>query len=255
MTDDLTEDSLLDGRVRLLQPRQGYRVALDPVLLAAAVAVLPGEQVLDAGAGTGAASLCLALRAPGCKVIGLEIERDLQRIASGNVRLNQASGRVEILQGDVARPPPRLMAASFDHVMTNPPHLRQGDASRSPFATRAAANVEGEVDLVGWLQASLRMLQPSGTLTLIHRADRLDAVLAALAGRLGGMCVYPLWPDNQGRPAKRVIVQGRKGSRAPLRLARGLVLHDAGGQFTPTVEGVLRRGEPLDLGRTDANDG
>jgi tRNA1(Val) A37 N6-methylase TrmN6 len=255
VAEELSEDALLDGRVRLLQPRRGYRVALDPVLLAAAVRAEPGEQVLDAGAGTGAAGLCLAWRVPTCKVIGLELERGLQRIASQNVRLNQAEGRVDMLQGDVARPPPRLMAASFDHVMTNPPYLERGSASASPLPTRAAAHVELGLDLAGWLQASLRMLRPNGTLTLIHRADRLDAVLAALAGRLGDLVVFPFWPDARNRPAKRVIVQGRKGSRAPLRLARGLVLHEAGGHFTAVAQGILRRGEPLDPGKMDVDDG
>ena len=255
MAEQLSEDTLLDGRVRLRQPVHGYRVALDPVLLAAAVRIEPGEQVLDAGAGTGAAGLCLAWRVPGCKVVGLERERELQRIASENVRLNQAEGRVDMLQGDVARPPPRLMAASFDHVMTNPPHLEQASARPSPVATRAAAHVERGLDLAGWLQASLRMLRPNGSLTLIHRADRLDAVLAALAGRLGDLLVFPFWSHDPGRPAKRVIVQGRKGSRAPLRLARGLVLHQADGHFTTVAEGILRRGAPLELGGTDVDDG
>ena len=57
-----TEDKLLDGRVTLLQPRKGYRVAIDPVLLAAAVPARLGDHVLDLGSGTGAASLCLAAR-------------------------------------------------------------------------------------------------------------------------------------------------------------------------------------------------
>ena len=53
--EDLTEDAFLDGRVRLLQPRKGYRAATDPVLLAAAVAAKPGDKVLDIGCGAGAA--------------------------------------------------------------------------------------------------------------------------------------------------------------------------------------------------------
>ena len=53
------------------------------------------------------------------------------------------------------------------------------------------------------------MVRPKGTLSVIHRADRLDALLAALAGRLGGTIVYPLWPGPGAKPAKRVVVRGR----------------------------------------------
>ncbi|MEL6264223.1 MAG: methyltransferase, partial [Pseudomonadota bacterium] len=61
----MTHDRLLGGRVGLTQPRQGYRAATDPVLLAAAVPAAAGETVLELGIGAGAAVLCLAARVPG----------------------------------------------------------------------------------------------------------------------------------------------------------------------------------------------
>lgn len=255
VTEGLSDDALLDGRIRFQQPKEGYRVAIDPVLLAAAVVAEPGEQILDAGAGTGAASLCLGLRAPACKITGLEVNRDLQRIAAHNVRLNHFEGRIEMLVGDVDRPPPRLISASFDHVMTNPPYMAAEAATPSPIASRARASQESGLDLAGWLLACIRMLRPSGRLTLIHRADRLDAVLAALAERLGDIILFPLWPNAGERPARRVVVQGRKGSRAPLRLARGLILHEEDGSFTPAAEAILRQGKALPLGEGSPHHG
>jgi tRNA1(Val) A37 N6-methylase TrmN6 len=244
--DPLTDDRLLGGRVRFSQPTHGYRVAIDPVLLAAAVPAQPGERVLDAGAGTGAASLCLAARAPQCRIVGLELQRPLQRIASQNVTQNELEGRVEMIEGDLQRPPPRLAAATFDHVMTNPPHLAATRASPSPDRQRVLAHQETELDLAGWLAGCLRMLKQDGVLTLIHRSDRLGEVLAALLGRAGDVVVFPLWPAA-GQPAKRVLIHARRGARGPLRLAPGLILHDQGGSFSPTAEGVLRHGHALDL--------
>ncbi len=43
----ITEDALLGGRVRLLQPERGYRIAIDAVLLAAAVEANPDGHVID----------------------------------------------------------------------------------------------------------------------------------------------------------------------------------------------------------------
>ena len=90
------------------------------------------------------------------------------------------------------------------------------------------------------------MLKQDGLLTLIHRSDRLGEVLAALLGRAGDAVVFPLWPAA-GQPAKRVLVQARKGARGPLRLAPGLILHDQSGSFSPKAEDVLRHGRALDL--------
>jgi tRNA1(Val) A37 N6-methylase TrmN6 len=152
-----------------------------------------------------------------------------------------------MIQGDLGRPPPRLSGASFDHVMTNPPHLAAGRASPSPHAERALAHAETTVDLAGWVAGCLRLLKTDGHLTVIHRADRLGEVLATLLGRAGDVIVFPLWPAADGRPAKRVLIQARKGARGPLRLAPGLVLHEPDGGFSARAEGVLRDGLALDL--------
>src|SRR6185295_8394320 len=118
----LTEDALLGGRVRLLQPRRGYRVAVDAVLLAAAVDAAPGDRVLDLGAGVGAVGLCLAARVPGCTIVGIELQSGLAALAARNAVLNGAEGRMKTIVHDLARPlPPEL--AGFDHVATNPPYL------------------------------------------------------------------------------------------------------------------------------------
>jgi tRNA1(Val) A37 N6-methylase TrmN6 len=97
------------------------------------------------------------------------------------------------------------------------------------------------------------MLRPDGRLTLIHRTERLNEVLAALLGRAGEVIVFPLWPAS-GRPARRVLIRARKGARGPLRLLPGLVLHDEGGGYRPWVEQVLREGRALDLDQEGRHD-
>ena len=247
MIDDITEDSLLGGRVILRQPAEGYRAAIDPVLLAAAIPAADGENVLDVGSGVGAASLCLAARVDGCRLFGVEIQRDLVRLSVDNAALNGFENRIDMMVGDLTRPPPRLAAGSFHHVMSNPPFLDAARADPSPHGAKALATVESSGDLAAWIDFCVKMVRHKGTITLIHRADRLHELLGCLAGRTGGMIVYPLWPAaSGGRPAKRVIVQAVKGGAAALRLSPGLALHANGG-YAPEAEAVLRHGAGLTL--------
>ncbi|HUZ73847.1 MAG TPA: methyltransferase [Stellaceae bacterium] len=239
-----SDDTLLGGRVRLRQPEAGYRAAVDPVLLAAAVPAVSGDTVLDVGCGAGAAALCLAARVDGVRVTGIDTQRDLVRLANDNIVLNGVSGRVGAMSGDLLRPPPRLEPGTFAHVMANPPHLARGQATPPPDPGKAAAHVEGEADLAAWVRFALTMVRPRGTVTFIHRAERLDMLLAQLAGRAGEIVLIPLWPGGD-KPARRVIVRARKGVATPLRLLPGLVLHDAAGGFTAAAEAVLRHGAPL----------
>lgn len=241
---NLREDALLDGRVRLRQRADGYRVAIDPVLLAAAVPARAGERVLDLGCGGGAAALCLLVRVAGVRAVGLELQEDLARLAGANAALNGATDRFRAVRGDVLQPPFR--ADSLDHVFCNPPYLPAARARPGPADSRRIANVEGAAKLVDWVAAALALVKPRGTVTFVHRADRLDDLLWALNERAGGIVVVPLWP-REGRDAKRVLVQARRGVATPLRLAAGLVLHDAAGGFTAEADAVLRRGEGLEL--------
>lgn len=241
-----TADALLGGRVRLSQPATGYRVAIDPVLLAAAVPARAGDRVLELGSGAGAAALCLARRVSDCRITGLEIDPEMVALARANGRGSGLAERVDFVAGDVLAPPAEIAAGGFDHVFANPPHLPAAAADASPYPGKAAAVVEGAANLAAWLEAMLALVRRKGRLTLIHRADRLDEVLARLDGRAGETVVFPLWP-GRGKPAKRVIISARRGVGRPFRLAAGLVLHADGGQFTPQAEAVLRDAAAIDL--------
>jgi tRNA1(Val) A37 N6-methylase TrmN6 len=234
-----SEDALLGGRVRLRQPLAGFRAAIDPVFLAAAVPAAAGESVLDLGCGAGAAALCLLARQTGIRVTGLEIDGDLVKLADANARLNGVADRFLAVHGDVAKPPPRLAPGTFHHVMCNPPFLPAGAGPPSASPSRDAAMREGAAVLADWVRLALIMARPQGSVTLIHRADRLDAILATLSGQAGDIAVYPLWP-GAGKPAKRVIVRARKGVAAPARLFPGMILHEPDGSFTVAAESILR---------------
>ena len=251
----LTRDRLLGGRVTLLQPASGYRAAIDPVLLAAATPTWRGATVADLGCGAGAAALCLAARAPEAAAVGVERDAALAALAERNAAENGVADRVRIVRADIAdiRAPGDLARhglAPCDHAMANPPHLPPPRAM--PSRRGDPATVETGASLDDWVTAALALLRPGGGLSLIHRADRLDDLMAALHGRAGEIAVFPLWP-KAGRAARRVLAQARKAARGPARLAAGLVLHRADGRYTEEAEAVLRHGAPLRIADGDAS--
>jgi len=220
----VTEDALLGDRVRFRQPADGARVAIDPVFLAAAVPAEPGQLILDIGCGAGAATLCLAARVPQCRVVGLELQRDLVRLAGDNAALNGMSERVSAIVGDLLQPPPRLSPGSFDHVMANPPFIAHGRGTPAANPAKAAATIEGNANLGDWVRFALAMVRGRGTVTFVHRADRIDELVGNLAGRAGEVAIFPLWP-SAGQAASRILVRATKQVASPARLMPGLILH------------------------------
>jgi tRNA1Val (adenine37-N6)-methyltransferase len=235
-----TNDTFLGGRVAVRQPTRGFRAGLDAVMLAAAVPAVDGEEALELGSGVGTASLCLACRVAGATVHGVEIDPDLVALARGNARSNEVDARVSFTVFDALAPPSQLRRP-FDHVFCNPPFHADGETS--PDAERARA-LQDKGRLKEWLTAGLKRTGPGGTFTSILRTDRVVEALTALPER--GVTVFPFWPRT-GEQAKRIIVQVRQGSRAPLVFLPGLVLHEADGRYTPEADTILRQGASLAL--------
>lgn len=238
--DQQTQDLFLGGRLRLSQPRHGYRAATDPVLLAAACPARAGQSVLELGCGVGAASFCLGWRVAGLHLHGLERQADYAELAHHNARVTGIGLTVHL--GDLTAMPVALRRG-FDHVIANPPFLAPGSGTPARDDGREQAQRE-ETPLAEWLLAARRRLHPGGWLTLIQLAERLPDVLAGLAG-FGAVTVLPL-AARVGRPAGRVIVRARKGGRGPFRLLAPFVLH-AGAchtgdreDYTPAARAVLR---------------
>ena len=233
---DLTEDALLDGRIRVRQPARGYRVNVDTLLLAAAVEAPAGARLMEAGCGVGAALLAVAARSENTRLLGIERDQNIAAIARENVALNAMTDRVEIATGDALER--NANWGVFDGVFVNPPYDAENEG-RMPAEARRHAHIT-EVSLHEWVGALADRLSGGAALTMIHRAARAAELLAALEGRLGGVELIPIRPRAEA-PAKRVIVRARKGSRAPLRLLRGLDLHDpSGGKYAPEIEAIVR---------------
>jgi tRNA1Val (adenine37-N6)-methyltransferase len=238
--DTVSLDHLLGRRVRYAQPRDGLRASLDPVLLAAAIPARAGERVLEGGTGAGAGMLCLAARVAGIEGLGIDRDPGLVRLARANA---VANGWPDLLfaAGDLAASP---IGGTFDHAFANPPyHADGGTPSASGAREAAKRTVPGLLPV--WIEALSRPLRHRGTLTFILPARWLEEALGAMrAADVPAETIIPIWP-KPGRPARFIVMQGRKSGRTPLTLRPGLVLHTQAGAFGPEAEAILRDCAPL----------
>lgn len=236
---DTTDDAVMDGRVRLTQPARGYRAGMDAALLAAACDARPGERVIEAGCGAGAALLAAATRRGNASFVGLERDPEAAALARANAAANGLADRVGIIEGDVAAGFRALKLPVFDAALANPPFFDDPAALRAPAPERSGAWI-AEDGLAAWTGFLLKAVREGGTITVIHRADRLADLLTLLGRTAGSFQVRPVHPFAH-EPAKRVLVRAVKTGKSPLRLLSPLVLHDrAGGQHTEEAEAILR---------------
>jgi tRNA1(Val) A37 N6-methylase TrmN6 len=254
MSDELpgvTDDAILDGRLRLYQPERGHRFGHDAILLAAATPARPGDRVVELGAGVGAASLALLARVPRIHVILVDIDARLTALASENIARNGFTEQAQAVTLDVGAVDQRfseagLQAGVFDQVMMNPP-FNAPSLQASPDRARRTAHAASDDTLRLWLRQAARLLRISGGMTLIWRAEDQAEVVQEIAAEFGAVTILPVHPAPD-KPAIRILVNARKGKRETLRILPPLTLADEQRRPSAAAEAILRAGEPLSTG-------
>jgi tRNA1(Val) A37 N6-methylase TrmN6 len=237
----VTHDTLLRGRVKLIQPLRGFRSSLDPVLLAGFVRA-PFGHFLDIGCGTGALSFLLLARDPAATGLGVEIQSRLAGLAARSVEANGFGARFAVVAADV-RAAGRVPHAAFDLVASNPPFRPLGKGVLPPHAERSLAHHEVALTLAEWLDVAQAALRPEGRLAAIFPADRLAEMRAALAARDLGMTRLRMVQAQAGGRASRFCFEAQPSTLvAKTQTEAPLVVHEQG-KYSAEVRAML--GEDL----------
>lgn len=249
LSDSLTRDAFLGGKVHVLQPKKGFRSGVDAVLLAASVPAKAGDTVLELGCGVGVASLCLHARTSGLRLTGIEIQPDYAALARDNATSNDAD--LTVYASDLRDLPTELRQSQFHHVMMNPPYF---DRASGPAAQDTGRNIAlaGDTPLQDWIDTGIRRLAPKGSLTVIQHITRMPEVLSAVQAKLGAIVIKPII-GRAGALPNLFILQARHSGKTPFSLRNHLIMHQGEKHetdtesYTPHVRDVLRNGAALFL--------
>ena len=238
---ETTDDAILGGRLKILQPSLGHRAGHDAILLAAAAP--KATMALDLGAGAGTAGLALLARKAVQIVTLVEIDATLSELSSQNAIRNGFGEAARIVRGDVTEDLPLRMDA-YDLAIMNPP-FNDADAQRaSPNASRAKAHVGDTETIERWITRAARHLKAGGCLTIIHRPDSTLPILKSMEGRFGAIEMLPVFPKPEAA-AIRLIVRAIKGRKTPTQMLPGITLNDSNGKPSAVAERILRDGASI----------
>lgn len=245
---DTTDNGFLNNRLKILQPRKGYRAGLDAVMLAAAVPALPGEKIFEAGIGTGVAALCLASRVSDIKITGVEINPDYAELAKTNATRNGFEDTLNIVPGDMASLSELIatgqIQGSFDHAFANPPYREQGRSRTPRDQGRAAAHI-GDMDTIAaWAEQMVALVKDGGTVTMILPLEIDQAFRSLPIAASHQLTILPL-VAREGASTTRNIYQLVKGTSPDVKTITSLILHDKDGSYTAAAEDILRAGGAL----------
>ena len=240
---EYTNDYLLDKKVKIFQPVNGYRASTDAVFLSSLVdekKVKEDMEILDVGSGTGAISLCLAARLKNKKISikGIDIQEDLVELSNFSSKENGFGDFLNYMNVDIRKKTP-LKAGNFDFVITNPPYSDHD--MPSPNQSKKTAHNHQDFNLSEWLNFCLKMLKPKGYILLINRTEAINEILEAMSNKAGNIEVLPIY-SKIGQNAKRVAVIAQKGYKGITKILPPFYTHNEDGSYTIKAQSILREG-------------
>ena len=244
ITDDLTRDSIFNGRITIIQPRRGYRFSLDAILLADFTQVAPGRTVVDLGAGSGVVGLALARKLGPGRIVAVEIQDRLAQLARRNFEAFSGEAEARVLCLDWRDLTPELIRQSTgglspDLVVSNPPYRKLGSGRINPGDESAAARHEIHGSLVSAAQIAARLLNRGGRLSMVYPALRLVHLLTELKNAGFEPKRLRLAHSRPGEPARLVLVEASLTGGEELMVEPPLFIYKNKTDYTDEVSAVL----------------
>ncbi len=230
-TPDWTTDAIYEGRLVLRQSQKGYRFSVDaPLLTRFACLGKPAAHCVDLGAGCGVVGLGILAAGGARRLTSVEVQEGLASFCMFNARNNNLDGAFNLVASDMRSADERLVAGSFDLVVSNPPFWPVQSSRLPDEEERRIACHEVMIDLDGLVEIAAKLLQPRrGRLCVVFPARRLDDLLIALSriglGAVKLQAVHPI----PGEPAQVVLVEARHGRPGSLDLVAPIILKEADG--------------------------
>jgi tRNA1Val (adenine37-N6)-methyltransferase len=233
--DKLTGDSFFNGDLSIRQDRNGYRFSIDAILLAYYAGLRARRVVLDLGTGCGIIPLILAWRNPELRIYGVEIQKDLAQIASGNVIENRMQERIRILSADMKAITQNMIAEPIDTVVSNPPYRKICSGRMNPDSQKAIARHEIKAKLSDVTETAKRMLTISGRFMVIYPAERTADLLTQMRqSQVEPKFLRPIhsMPNTE---AKLILAEGIRGGHPGMKIAPPLVIYQKHGDYSSEV--------------------
>lgn len=237
---DETLDSCGQGRIRIIQKKDGYRFSIDPLILFDFVRLKEPSRILDLGTGSGILALLLATAYPLSRIVALELSPEFLDLAYRNIRLNRLEDRISLIRGDLCQLPLFLKKGVLGAIVSNPPYRPRHSGRINPHPQKALARHEIRVTLPQLIQAVAHGLKIGGKWFVIYPAWRTVSLLSlARAHRLEPKKIR-LIHSFPGKEAQWILLEAVHQGKEELKILPPLMVYRETGVYSREMERISR---------------
>ena len=229
-------DDLEYKNLKIIQNMNGFCFGIDSILLSDfAKSIKKDSIVMDLGTGTGIISILLSNKTKLKKIIGVEIQEEVAKMAKRSVKLNDLEEKVQIINENIKNLANIYEKNSIDVIVTNPPYKKNGDGLKNENETKIISRHEVKASLEDFIETSNKLLKDKGELYMVHRPERLTDIMYQMRkNKIEPKKVRFVFSKIDKEP-KLVLIKGIKNAKPFLKIEKNLYIYNNDGSYTDEV--------------------
>ena len=236
----LVHDVLHTKGLPIVQSDDSFRYSLDSLLLAYFTPLTPRvKTIVDLCSGNAPIPLYMSLRTTATIDAVDHHERSFHN-ATTSIAMNHKEHQITPYLLDVKVCYLTLGHDKYDLVTCNPPYFSTVKPTVVSASTmQASARHETTLTLDDVLVAAKRLLKNKGTLSLIHRVERLDDLFTECAKHRLVVKTLRFVHSFQDQPANVVLVTIKKGAqRGGLQILSPVITYDNPNEYSSQIQAI-----------------
>ena len=220
----------------IFQDNEGFNFSLESVLLPRFVTINKKvKKIMDIGTGNAPIPLILSRRTSAL-IIGVEIQKEICKLAIESVNINGLESRIEIINGDIKEIYKNIESDSFDVITCNPPYFRLSEKSNvNNNDKKTIARHEKELTLDDIFLIARKLLKNGGYISIVHRPERLvDIIEVMRKNNIEPKRIRFVHPHSNEN-ANILLIEGVKNGKRGIKIDSPLISHEEDGKYSKEV--------------------
>jgi tRNA1Val (adenine37-N6)-methyltransferase len=238
-SNDETRDTILDGRITLIQPAHGYRFSIEAILLGRFARANARERVLELGAGCGVVSIMIAALHRPREVVAIEIQPPLAATIARSAALNGLKSVNAVCADLRDRKVAGVEPAGFDLIVANPPFRAAAAGRENPDHSRRVARGESAAGLEDFVAAARRYGRRGARVAFVFTARRSAELISAMRSKQLEPKRIRFVHPRIAMPASVMLLEARVGGGVEVTIEPPLILYDRPGIYSAEARAIL----------------
>ena len=215
---------------KIIQNKDYFKFSLDSILLADFVKInYSDKNLLDLCTGNAPIPIILSSKLE--KIVGIELQNEIAKLANESVKLNNITN-IEIINDNAKNIGRYYKKECFDIITCNPPYFKyQNDSIVNDNMVKSIARHEIKITLEEIISTSYEYLKNKGTLYIVHHAERFIEIINLLKIYKFGVKRIQFAYNSVDSKCKIVLIEAMKNGKNFCVIDKPLITNNYRGEI------------------------